>query len=138
QRTGRHLGASGNLDLDHATRERCRHFNGGLVTYHGNDGLVGFNHVAHGNHDFGHIHFVVTYVRYVHIFARGGNRGGGSGSSNRGGSLGRRRRSSAFRFEDHDLGTGGNLVAHLDQDLFDDTGSRSRYFHGGFVTFHGN
>ena len=134
QRAGRDLGASGHLDLDYAACERSRYFHGGLVTFHGDDGLVGFNHVAHGNHDFSHVHFVVTDVRYVHIFAHGSGRCGGRSSSNRCSHFSRG--GSAFGFEDHDLGTGGNLVAYLDQDLFNDTGGRGRYFHGGLVAFY--
>ena len=138
QGAGRNLGAGGDLDLDHAAGERCRYFHGGLVTFHGDDGLVGFNHVAHGNHDLSHFDFVTTDVRHVDVLASGSSRSGGRRGSNRGSSLDRSRCGSTLGFEDHDLGTGGNLVAHLDQDLFDDTGGGGRDFHGGLVTFHGD
>ena len=138
QGTGGDLGAGGDLDFHHAARERRRHFHGGLVTFHGDDGLVRFNHVAHGDHDLGHFHFVVTYVRDVHVFGSGSSRSSRRSGGNRGRGLGRSRCGSTFGFEDHDLGTGGNLVAHLDQDLFDDAGGGGRDFHGGLVTFHGD
>ncbi len=72
----------------------------------------------------------------MHVFASGSSRGGGRCGCNRCSGLNRRRGGGTFGFEDHDLGTGGNLVTHLDQDLFDDTGGRGRYFHGGLVAFY--